>query len=79
MEYLLIKIYSNPIDSLKTLTNSQLKYFYHYFKYECSFQKFMKSSDSTQDKKKDYQIYKKIKQELQKRIHPSSNSLNNKH
>ena len=69
MEYLLTEIYSDPLYSVKTLTNYQLNYFYDYFKYESYSNAQISSKECLNDKREAIRIYKSIKQELKQRVH----------
>ena len=69
MEYLLSKIYSNPVYSSKKLTTFQLSYFYDYFKFECHSNNSFSSSESQKEKRRAIRIYKIIRHELKKRGH----------
>ena len=68
MEYLLNKIYSDPVCSLKNLTTFQLNYFYDYFRCECLTKNHISSQECIKDKKEAIKIYKNIKYELKKRV-----------
>ncbi len=68
MEYLLNKIYSDPVYSLKNLTNFQLNYFYDYFRCECLVKNHILTQECLKDKKEAIKIYKNIKYELKKRL-----------
>lgn len=70
MEYLLNKIYSDPVYSLKSLTTFQLNYFYDYFKCECLTKIHISSQECLKDKKEAIKIYKNIKHELKQRLQP---------
>ncbi|APJ04709.1 hypothetical protein [Silvanigrella aquatica] len=67
MEYLLSKIYSDPVYSSKSLSTFQLGYFYDYFKFECHASKTFSNRDCLKDKKQAVRIYKIIRHELKKR------------
>lgn len=71
MEYLLNKIYSDPIFSIKNLSTFQLNYFYDYFKCEYLSEDLSSSPegyDDSDDKEIAFRIYKNIKLELKQRV-----------
>ena len=68
MEYLLNKLYSDPIFSIKNLTTFQLNYLYDYFKCECLFEDQTSSQECFDDKEIAFRIYKNIKIELKQRV-----------
>ncbi len=69
MEYLLNKIYSDPIYSVKNLTTFQLNYFLDYFKFECFTEYYPTSQESVEeDREMAYVIYKNIKSEIKQRV-----------
>ena len=69
MEYLLSKIYSDPIYSIKSLTTFQLNYFLDYFKFECRNEFYPTSQEfSDEDKEMANLIYKNIKTEIKQRV-----------
>jgi CRISPR/Cas system CSM-associated protein Csm2 small subunit len=68
VEYLLNKIYLDPVYSLKNLTTFQLNYFYDYFRCECLTKNHISSQECLKDKKEAIKIYKNIKNELKQRL-----------
>lgn len=68
MEYLLNKIYSDPIYSIKSLTTYQLNYFLDYFKIECFTDYYPSSQECLEDREMAFAIYKNIKSEIKQRV-----------